>query len=85
MDKNTPDLWNSFWEHNELHQDDLDAVKYEAFTIRWQRIEKIILDKFSTFKGLNVLEIGGGIGTNAVLMAEMGANVSILDYSEKLW
>ncbi|MBT4286313.1 MAG: class I SAM-dependent methyltransferase [Deltaproteobacteria bacterium] len=83
MDKNTPELWDNFWEKNELRQDDLDAVKYELLTIRWQRIENITIDHFGQFEGLNILEIGGGIGTNAALMAKMGANVSILDYSKK--
>lgn len=83
MYKNTPELWDNFWRKNELHQDDLDAVKYESFTIRWERIETIINNNFGKFDGLNVLEIGGGIGTNAALMSIMGANVSILDYSKK--
>ena len=83
LDTNTPELWDNFWKNNEMRQDDLDAVKYESYTIRWQRIEKIILNEFGKFDGLNVLEIGGGIGTNAALMARMGANVSILDYSNK--
>ena len=46
MDKNTPELWDNFWEKNELRQDDLDAVKYELLTIRWQRIENITIDHF---------------------------------------
>lgn len=83
MDKNTPELWDSFWKDNELVQDDLDAVKYESYTIRWERIEKIIQKRFGGFEGLNVLEIGGGIGTNAVLMCKLGAHVSILDYSKE--
>jgi len=83
MDKNTHELWDNFWVNNELRQDDLDAVKYESYTIRWERIKKIILNNFDKFDGLNVLEIGGGIGTNAALMSELGANVSILDYSKK--
>ncbi|MGR3302776.1 MAG: class I SAM-dependent methyltransferase [Candidatus Scalindua sp.] len=83
MNSNNPELWDNFWKNNEMRQDDLDAVKYESYTIRWQRIEKIILNKFGMFEGLNVLEIGGGIGTNSALMAKLGANVSILDYSTK--
>ncbi len=82
MDENTPDLWDQFWKQNELHQDDLDAVKFESLTIRWDRIENIVTETLGAFEGLKVLEIGGGIGTNGALMSKLGANVSILDYSE---
>lgn len=82
MEKNTPDLWDNFWNQNELHQDDLDAVEYESLTIRWERIKKIVTDRFGKIDGLKVLEIGGGIGTNGALMAKSGADVSILDYSK---
>ncbi len=43
----------------------------------------MILDKFKNFNKLKIIEIGSGIGTNSVLMAKRGADITVLDYSEK--
>ncbi len=38
-------------------------------------------DFVSSFKGKKVLEIGCGTGVNSILMASLGAKVSVMDYS----
>jgi SAM-dependent methyltransferase len=38
---------------------------------------------FGGFEGLRVIELGAGAGTNAALMARRGADVTVLDYSER--
>ena len=80
---NTPALWDALWQRNEtdLEADRYDLAKEEA-SVRWRRMEERIGAKFGSFKGLEVIEIGAGRGTNGALMARRGAHVSVLDYSE---
>lgn len=46
-------------------------------------MQKIVEREFGGFSDLEVIEIGGGVGKYALLFAQQGANVTILDYSEK--
>ena len=82
-EKNTPELWDKFWGEEITQEEDLFAIAKEEKTIRWQRIEQLTTLKFSSFQNLDIIELGAGAGTNAALMAKRGANVTILDYSER--
>jgi 2-polyprenyl-3-methyl-5-hydroxy-6-metoxy-1,4-benzoquinol methylase len=82
MASNTPQLWDKLWTSPVSTEEDQFKLAREEKTIRWQRLEKIIFREFGQFEGLRVIEIGAGAGTNAVLMAKRGAQVTILDYSE---
>ena len=82
MEKNTPKVWDELWENSNLEISDYD-IKNEQGSVSWRKIENSILKKFGSFENLNVIEIGAGIGSNALLFALRGANVTILDYSEK--
>ena len=82
MKKNAPELWDNLWQPLTL-EEDLYNLKKEELSIRWQRIESAVLEKCRSFKNLKVIEIGAGAGTNAALMAKRGAEVTVLDYSEK--
>ncbi|MBT7703782.1 methyltransferase domain-containing protein [Candidatus Peregrinibacteria bacterium] len=80
--KNTAKLWDNLWKHDISKKEDAFNLAKEENSIRWQRIEKIVLKNLGSFKGLKVIEVGAGAGTNAALMAKRGAEVTILDYSE---
>lgn len=82
MKKNAPKLWDNLWQPA-TQEEDLYNLKKEELSIRWQRIESVVLEKFGSFKNLKVIEIGAGTGTNAALMAKRGAEVTVLDYSKK--
>lgn len=82
MRKNTAELWDNVWARPAAVDKDLYAVAKEERLIRWQRMEAMILERFGGFEGLSVIELGSGRGTNAVLMAQRGARVAVLDYSE---
>jgi 2-polyprenyl-3-methyl-5-hydroxy-6-metoxy-1,4-benzoquinol methylase len=81
METNTPQLWDNLWKHNPSAADDIYALVKEENSIRWQRIEKIVLGEFGTLSNLNVIEIGAGRGVHAALMAKRDARVTVLDYS----
>jgi SAM-dependent methyltransferase len=71
--------WNEQWRHEPL---DLEAPAREERTPRWRAQEALVRDRFGGFEGLKVIEIGSGRGTNALLYAERGAHVTLLDQSE---
>jgi 2-polyprenyl-3-methyl-5-hydroxy-6-metoxy-1,4-benzoquinol methylase len=79
---NTPDVWNDIWARNKTLDEDIYNLEKEEHSIRWRRIENIIIHQFGKFKDLRVIEIGAGEGTNAALLAKRGAHVTILDYSD---
>lgn len=81
--KNTPELWNDGWINRKVSIDeDTYNLFREEMSIRFQRIEKIISNRFGDFNGLRVIEIGAGAGTNAAIIAKKGAKITILDYSQ---
>jgi 2-polyprenyl-3-methyl-5-hydroxy-6-metoxy-1,4-benzoquinol methylase len=81
MKRNTLQLWDKFWEQNISTEDSTNLVKAEN-SIGWQRIEKIISQKFQIFSNLNIIELGAGSGTFSAIMAKKGAKVTLLDYSD---
>src|SRR5581483_1372106 len=83
MQPNTPQLWDKVWQHQPSAEEHRYNLALEAHTIRWQRIEKRVGAAFGGFEQLRVIEMGAGAGTNAGLMAQRGAQVTISDYSER--
>lgn len=82
IEKNTEKVWDNLWEKSNLEISSYDIKKNQS-TLSWQLIEKSVLKKFKSFEGLNIIEVGAGIGSNALLFAKRGSNVTILDYSPK--
>lgn len=81
-EKNTPELWNRFWDGSASAQADIFRLARHEKGILWQRIEKAVLKELASFEKLEIIEIGAGLGTYAALMARRGACVTVLDYSE---
>lgn len=80
--KNTPELWNRFFDGPASAQEDIFRLARHEKGVLWQRIEKVVLKELASFEKLEIIEIGAGLGTYAALMARRGASVTILDYSE---
>lgn len=75
--------WDGIWRKFKVDGDrDRQIIKLESGSLRWKKIEKRVIDKYHSFKGLDVIEIGAGRGENALLFGLRGANVTLLDYSE---
>jgi 2-polyprenyl-3-methyl-5-hydroxy-6-metoxy-1,4-benzoquinol methylase len=81
--KNTPELWDTIWKGNITPENCQRILRQEEHTVRWRNIRRIVEDKVGTFNNLKVLEIGAGLGTYSALMGKKGADVTVLDYSEK--
>lgn len=82
--QNTAELWNNKWgksskSHNEYHY---NLLREEHGPV-WNNIKAVIEKKFSRIDRLKVVELGAGRGSYSALMAKHGAEVTVLDYSEK--
>lgn len=82
MSQNTPQLWDHLWTIN-TPEEDLYCLAKEGYSVRWRKIKDRVEKVFGSFSGLKVIEIGAGAGTYAALMARQGAEVAILDYSDR--
>ncbi len=80
---NTPELWDRVWADAPWAAEDVYALAKEEQSVRWRRIERIVLQALGSFQGLRVIEIGAGLGTHAALMARRGARATLLDYSPR--
>ncbi len=70
--------WESMWAKAEIN---VAGVLREERTPRWRQIEQEVRLQFGDFRGLRVVEIGGGFGTNAIQFARRGATATVLDTS----
>jgi SAM-dependent methyltransferase len=73
-----PTDWDRQWRAEAM---DLETPAREAGTPRWRAQERLVLERFGSFDGLSVIEIGAGRGTNALLYAQRGARATLLDNS----
>ena len=80
----SPSVWDDIFTANEqvTPEDIYNLMKEEKGPV-WTAIEQKIVHHFGKIDGLKVIEIGAGMGTYSALMARKGANVTILDLSEK--
>jgi len=74
--RETPADWDAQWRDEPL---DLDAPAHEAPTLRWRAQERLVRERFGSFDGLRAIELGAGRGLNALLFAQRGARVTLLD------
>lgn len=82
MERNTPNLWDKLWDKKTSIKEDIYRFNKIKNSIRWQRIENKVINNFKSFNNLKVIEIGSGTGSISAIMAEKGAKVTLLDYSQ---
>lgn len=83
MQKNSAQVWDKVWADPGLGKDDVLLLETEMATIRWRKIRNTLKRQFKSLNGLQILEIGSGIGTYAALLAKEGCKATVLDYSPK--
>jgi len=79
--KNSPEVWDLVWKKDPTI--DQEIIQIEKNKILFKRFEKILIAKFGSIKGLKTIEIGAGTATYSLLLASMGAKVTVLDYSPR--
>ena len=78
---NTAELWDELWAQERSRDEDLHLLAKERASVRFRRLTSRIVRHFGGVDGLMVIEVGAGAGTNAALLAALGADVTVLDYS----
>lgn len=76
-------LWNEIWSKQETSSFEYKkSIRDEMRSVRWRRIEKEVLNKWKSFKGLKVVELGAGRGVVSLIMKLKGADATLIDFSE---
>lgn len=77
-----PAVWDNLWER-QLSTEKEDAVLLrERRSPRWAYVVQAVEEAFGSLAGLRTIELGCGRGDFSALMAERGATVTLLDYSD---
>jgi len=78
MHNENTEIWNRKWENV---RSDSRIIKRHFRSGRWKKIDKRVKIHFGSFRGLKVIELGSGRGTESLLMALQGASVTLVDNS----
>lgn len=76
-------IWDKIWQTTDFDlNQDKKKLRDEENTVRWKKIEKVVKKNFRTFKNLEVIELGCGLGDISLIMKLKKANVTLVDYSQ---
>ena len=79
-----PDLWNQVWNQSSQEISELwEWVERDSSGIRGTKIQDYIRTHLGDISQLKTIEIGSGLGVYSFILARLGAEVTLLDYSEK--
>ncbi len=80
---NAPD-WDRLWQHQPSDTKDDQLLERERRSLRWARIVSHLEATFGSIEKLRTIELGSGRGDLSVLLAERGADVTLVDSSERV-
>ena len=73
-------VWDKYWQENKFDDDlIINNLKNSYF---WKQLKENITKHFGSFKSLRIIELGAGRGEMSLLMAQEGANITLIDESE---
>ncbi len=76
-------VWDRLWLHTPDDAKDDALIERERRSPRWFRIRDELTRKFGSLNGLRTVELGSGRGDLSVLLSQMGAEVTLLDASDR--
>jgi len=76
-------VWDRLWRHVPSVAKDDAQLERERDGFRWREIVRQAEGSFGSLRGLNCIELGAGRGDLSVLLAQHGANVTLLDASDR--
>lgn len=79
---NSAQTWDSLWNGIDLAEQ-VHRLAKEKAGIRWKRMTDILRREFGSIQNLRCVELGAGLATVSTLLAQEGADISIIDYSPK--
>lgn len=86
QETSNPKLWNQVWSRSDQENYDRDFwdwVYRESSSVRNEKIKKYLTNNLGDFRGLKFIEVGSGPGVYSFLFARLGADVTLMDYSER--
>ncbi|MGK7876195.1 MAG: class I SAM-dependent methyltransferase [Xenococcaceae cyanobacterium] len=81
-----PDLWNRVWSQSSQEESDREFwewVNRESTGVRGTKIQNYIRTHLGDLRGLKTIEVGSGPGIYSFIFARLGAQVTLLDYSDR--
>lgn len=79
--KNQKELWDNSWNRT-IEKDAIKNAEKERTSSRFQLICSILKRELGDIRGIEVVEIGSGMGLNSLSLALLGAKITLVDYSE---
>lgn len=80
----SPGLWNQVWSKSSQEKSEFwEWVERESKGIRGTKIQNYIRTHLGDLTGLKTIEVGSGLGIYSFIFASLGAEVTLLDYSEQ--
>ncbi len=76
--------WDHVWNHHPSDAKDDALLDRERRGPRWACIVEKLVTSFGSIQGLRTVELGSGRGDLSALLAERGAQVTLVDSSEKV-
>lgn len=77
------EVWDRVWQAPHSEKKDDTLLANERRNPRWLMIVERLTSTFGSLKGLRTIELGSGRGDLSTLLAQQGAQVTLLDASEK--
>lgn len=75
-------VWSRLWQHAPSAEKDVEVLVRERCGPRWRWMKESLRGAFGGIKGLRTIELGSGRGDLSVLLAEEGAEVTLLDAND---
>lgn len=76
-------VWDQLWTHQPTNARDDDLLARERASKRWRLMVEHIRNMFGRLDGLRTIELGSGRGDLSALLAREGAEVTLLDASDR--
>jgi 2-polyprenyl-3-methyl-5-hydroxy-6-metoxy-1,4-benzoquinol methylase len=76
-----PENWDEFWGEWNVGET-LKLVKATQLSARTRKIETKVKRHLGSFKDLNVIELGSGVGTQSLAMGLLGAKITLVDLNK---
>jgi 2-polyprenyl-3-methyl-5-hydroxy-6-metoxy-1,4-benzoquinol methylase len=81
-ESNAPD-WDRLWRHQPSDARDEQLLQRERRSLRWASVVSHLEATFGSIDNLRTIELGSGRGDLSALLAERGADVTLVDSSER--
>ena len=81
--RDIPAVWDNLWRHAPSVAKDDALIDRERRSPRWKRVASELATGFGSIAGLRTIELGSGRGDLSALLAQLGAEVTLLDTSER--